>query len=110
MSSSREGGEAPIVSGGKRKKKRKKFVKGKLSLAREDDGNDGTDDGCYSSSAGPTRSNSEDIISVVRTDKRKKINPQLRLLAPEVLTRSPLLSEAQGWENLREFSGFAGED
>ena len=59
-SSSREGSEAPTGSGGKRTKKRKKVVKGKLSFSGECDGDDGTDDGGYSSSADPTRSNSED--------------------------------------------------
>ena len=56
-SSSREGSEAPTGSAGKRTKKRKKVVKGKLSFAGEErDGDDGTDDGSYSSSADPTRS------------------------------------------------------
>ena len=51
----------PIHSGGgKRTKKCKKVVKGGLSFAGEGDGDDGTDNGGYSSSTDATRANSED--------------------------------------------------
>ena len=105
-SSSREGSEVPTGSGGKRTKKRKKVVKGKLSFAGEGDGDEGTDDGSYSSSADPTRSNSEDNNKSGEEDevKKRKVNPKLGLPAPKVLTKNTLLREAQERENLkREF-------
>ena len=95
-SSSHEGSEAPTGSGSKRTKKRRKVVKGKLSFAGEDDGDDGTDDGGDSSSADPTRSNSEDNNKSGDEDevKKRKVNPKLGLPAPKVLTKSTLLREA----------------
>jgi len=102
-SSSREGSEAPTGSGGKRARKRKKVVKGKLSFAREGDGDDGTDDGGYSSSADPARSNSEDNNKSGEEDevRKRKVNPKLGLPAPKVLTKNTLLREAQERETLR---------
>jgi len=100
-SSSREGSEVPTGSRAKRTKKRKKVVKGKLSFAGE--GDDGTDDGGYSSSADPTRSNSEDNNERGEEDevKRREVNPKLGLPAPNVLTKNTLLREAQELETLR---------
>ena len=102
-SSSRQGSEAPTGSRGKRTKKRKKVVKGKLSFTGEGDGSDGTDDGDYSSSADPTRSNSEDNNKSGEKDevKKRKVNPRLGLPAPKVLTKNTLLREAQEHETLR---------
>jgi len=102
-SSSRECIEAPTGSGGKRTKKRKKVVKGKLSFAGEGDGDDGTDDDGYSSSADPTRSNSEDNKKSAEEDevKKRKVNRKLGLPAPKVLTKNTLLREAQERETLR---------
>jgi len=100
-SSSREGSEVPTGSGGKRTKKRKKVVKWKLSFAGEGDGDDGTDDGGYSLSADPTRSNSEDNNKSGEEDEVKwKVNPKLGLPALKVLTNT-LLREAQERETLR---------
>ena len=95
-SSSHEGSEAPTGSGSKRTKKRRKVVKGKLSFAGEDDGDDGTDDGGDSLSADLIRSNSEDNNKSGDEDevKKRKVNPKLGLLAPKVLTKSTLLREA----------------
>jgi protein FAM50 len=78
-------------------------VKGKLSFAGEDDGDDGTDDGGDSSSADPTRSNSEDNNKSGEEDevKKRKVNPKLGLPAPKVLTKNTLLREAQERETLR---------
>jgi len=102
-SSFREGTEAPTGSGGKRTKKRKKVVKGKLSFVGQGDGDDGTDDGSYSSSADPTRSNSEDNNKSGEEDevKKRKVNPKLGLPAPKVLTKNTLLREAQERETLK---------
>jgi len=105
-SSSREGIEAPTGSGGRRTKKRKNVVKGKLSFAAEGDSEDGTDDRGYSSSADPTRANSEDNNKSVEEDnvKKWKVNPKLGLSTPKVLTKNTLLREAQERETLkREF-------
>jgi len=95
-SSSREGSKAPTGSGGKRTKKLKKVVRGKLSFAGEGDGDDGTLDGSCSSSADPTRSNSEDNNKSGEEDKvkKRKVNPKLGLPAPEILTKNTLLWEA----------------
>jgi len=102
----REGCEVPTGSGGKRTKNSKKVVKGKLSFVGEGDGDDGTDDGSYSSSADPTRSNSEDNKKSAEEDevKKRKVNPKLGLPAPKVLTKNTLLREAHERETLkREF-------
>jgi len=67
--------------------KRRKVVKGKFSFVGENDGDDGTNDSSYASSADPTRSNSEDNNKSGEEDeveKRKKVNPKLRLLAPRL--------------------------
>ena len=101
--SSREGSEAPTGSGSKGTKKRKKVVKGKLSFAGEGDGDDGTDDGCYSSSTDLTTSKSEDNNTSGEEDemKKRKVNPKLGLPALKVLTKNPLLRKAQACETLR---------
>jgi len=101
-SSSWEGSEEPTGSSGKRTKKRKKVVKGKLSLAEEGGRDDGTDDGGYSSSTDPTRANSEDNNQSGEEDevKKRKVNPKLRLPAPERLMKNTLL-KAQERETLR---------
>jgi len=99
-SSSREASEAPTGSGGKSKTKRNKVVKGKLSFAGEGDG-DGTDDGRYSSSADPTRSNSGDKSVEEDEVKKRKGNPKLWLPAPKVLTKKTLWRKAQERETLR---------
>ena len=96
-------GEAPTGSGGKSKKKLGSVVKKKLSFAEEGDGDDGTDDGCYSSSADPTRSNSGDNNKSGEEDevKKRKVNPKLWLPAPKVLTKNTLLREARERETRR---------
>jgi len=78
-------------------------VKGKLSYAGEGDGDDSTDDGGYSSSADPTRSNSGDNNQSGEEDevKKRKVNPKLWLPALKVLTKNTLLREAQEGETLR---------
>ena len=97
-SSSREASEAPTGSSGKSQKKRKKVVKGKLSFAGEGDRDDGTDDGCYSSSADPTRPNSGDNNKSGEEDevKKRKVNPKLWLPAPKVLRKNTLLEGGSG--------------
>ncbi|RPA92270.1 XAP5-domain-containing protein [Choiromyces venosus 120613-1] len=124
--SSREGSETPTAGGsgtggsgtggagggvaGKRGKKRRKVVKGKLSFAGEDDGDDvatATDDGDGgdSSSAAPTRAGSEDNNNKSGGEedegKKRKVNPKLGLPPPKVLTKNTLLREAQERETLR---------
>ena len=74
------------------------MVKEKLSFAGEGDGDDGTDDGGYSSSADPTRSNSEDNNKSGEEDevKKRQVNPKLGLPAPKVLTKNTLFEGGSG--------------
>jgi len=78
-------------------------VEGKLSFAGEGVGDDCTDDGGYSSSADPTRSNIKDNNKSGERDKvkKRKVNPKLGLPAPKVLTKNTLSREAQERETLR---------
>ena len=105
VSSSWEDTERPTGSGGKRTKKHKKVVKGKPFFAREADGEGGTDNGHYTLSANPTRSESEGNNKSGEKDRVKKwkVNSKLGLLllGQKVLTKNTLLREAQECETLR---------
>jgi len=80
---SREGSEAPTGSCGRGTKRRKKVVKGKLSLPGECDREDCTEDGYYSSSGDGTRSNGGDNNRGGEEGvmKKRKVKPKLGLPA-----------------------------
>ena len=102
----------PTVEMRKLIKRCKEVVEGKLSFTGGGVGDDGEEDGSYSSPANPIWSNSEDKNKSSKEDKmkRRKVNSKSGLQASKILrifflTKNTLLREAQERETLwRDFS------